>query len=90
MTEERAGANSTALTWDRLEQIHQLAITGQAALNTNLTTPHIDKAVAELLGVIADLSADAADKCSVEPRRNEDASGTVGVATISQWWYLPR
>lgn len=64
MTEGRACANSTALTWDRLEQIHQLAIAGQAALNTTLTTPHIDKAVAELLGVIADLSAEAADKAA--------------------------
>ncbi|WP_417209994.1 hypothetical protein [Antarctobacter sp.] len=69
MTEDRACANSTALTWDRLEQIHQLAIVAQAALNTNLTTPHIDKAVAELLGLIADLSATAADHALLEAKK---------------------
>lgn len=61
MTAERASANSTAVTEETLVQIHQLALVGQAALNTNLTTPHISQAVAVLLGLVAELSAEAAD-----------------------------
>lgn len=46
---------------EKFEQIHQLALVGNAALNTNLTEPHVDQAVAVLLGVIGDLSAEAVD-----------------------------
>lgn len=61
MTKDRACANIAALTNDRLEQIHQLSLVGQAALNTNLTAPHIDQAVAVLLSVIADMSAETGE-----------------------------
>jgi len=52
------------ITVDRkdLEHIHQLAIVGQAALHTNLEDPHTHIAVASLLEVIANLSANVADR----------------------------
>lgn len=49
-------------TVEALEQIHQLALVGQAALKTNLTLPHMDNAVASLLEVIAEISEREADK----------------------------
>ncbi|PTA98975.1 hypothetical protein C8254_10975 [Sulfitobacter sp. CB-A] len=43
---------------DQVEKIAQLALVGQAALNTNLTDPHVGEAVATLLQVITDISDD--------------------------------
>ncbi|MCP3879225.1 MAG: hypothetical protein GY701_12680 [Sulfitobacter sp.] len=58
---------------EKFEQIHQLALVGQAALQTNLTAPHIDQAVAILLDVISDLSADAADSAAMQDQNSEIA-----------------
>jgi hypothetical protein len=50
--------NSTSLPSEQVEKIAQLALVGQAALNTNLTDPHVGNAVATLFQVIADISDD--------------------------------
>lgn len=46
---------------DTLERIHQLAVVGQAALQTNLNGESIEASLGELFRVIADISADASD-----------------------------
>lgn len=51
-------ANSAILPSEQVEKIAQLALVGQAALNTNLTDPHVGHAVATLFQVIAEISDD--------------------------------
>lgn len=58
MIKERVCANDEALPSEQVEKIAQLALVGQAALNTNLTSTHIGNAVATLFEVIAEISDD--------------------------------
>ena len=48
----QCGVGSASADDARFDRIHQLALVGRAALNTNLSHDHIGLAVAELLKVI--------------------------------------
>ncbi|MCF7777324.1 hypothetical protein GLP59_06605 [Sulfitobacter sp. M220] len=58
MTNVQTHVNAMLTPSDQVEKIAQLALVGQAALNTNLTDPHVGEAVATLLQVITDISDD--------------------------------
>ncbi len=51
-------ADAVILPSGQVEKIAQLALVGQAALNTNLTDPHVSEAVATLFEVITNISDD--------------------------------
>ena len=56
MTNVRTHANATLKLSEQVEKIAQLALVGQAALNTNLSHPHVDQAVATLFDFITEVS----------------------------------
>ncbi len=58
MTNNLTHASAPLSPSEKIERIAQLALVGQAALNTNILEPHVVDAVASLFQVITEISDD--------------------------------
>lgn len=63
--------NSTSLPSEQAEKIAQLTLVGQAALNTNLSHPHVDQAVATLFEFIAEVSDELVQRLQEQEMKSQ-------------------